>query len=317
MSNDPLVPALRPARRLQPLALVTAGAFVGATVAMALWARPEQVVVPAAPAPSCPELSCPDLTCPEAPACPSLTCAALPEPPPAPVHVPAIQVSPAPGARAWSKQLSKHIDEFMAPGEEGYSSIALAGDFVVAVEPYMPEEPCAATPESSVARAYDRETGKPLWTIPVDDWTSLVSTSAGLLVVVNDKGPDTNSLRLLDHNKKTLWSTDLDQCGALRQQGDWLVDSSDDTRCARNLASGAVYEVPSNIREDRQARDAYWKQVGLPSARVEITCPEVDHERVYSSACDEQGTAQVRYKCSGKKCRATVDYTPWTAPVER
>jgi hypothetical protein len=201
------------------------------------------------------------------------------------------------------------------PDEAGYSNVTLAGDFLVAIVPDIPGESCDATPMSYGARAYDRETGKVLWPMQTDDWTRLLPTSAGLLVVVNDKGPDTNSVRLLDRNKQTLWSTPLDECRAYQQQGKWLVDSPVDTRCARDLVSGAVYELPIDIRDNRQMSDAYWKELGVPSPGLEITCPKIDYKNVYASACDEQGTAQVSYKCSGKKCRATVDYTPWIAPV--
>ncbi len=315
MSQHPLVPFIRSARRLPPLAVATTGAFIGATVVALLWGRPEPVVIEAAPAPSCPDLVCADLVCPDSPVCPSLTCAAVPESPPAPVRPPPIQVEPTPAARAWSRQLSKHIDEVTSPDELGYSGVALAGDFVVAVIPYIPEEECAATVETSVARAYDRETGNVLWAMEVDDRTSLGSTSAGLLVINYNEGPDTNSVRLLDRNKQIAWSTALDECRAYQQRGGWLVDNPLDPRCARDLVSGAVYQLPKDIRDNESMRVAYWKQLGLPSPRVKITCPKVDNSIVYASACDERGTAQVNYKCSGKNCRADVDYTPWNAPV--
>jgi hypothetical protein len=203
----------------------------------------------------------------------------------------------------------------MLPDEAGYSMVALAGDFVVAVVPYLPEESCAATPETSTARAYDRETGKLLWTIQVDDWTNLVSTSAGLLQLSYDKGPDTTSLRLLDRDKQTLWSVAVDECGAHHQQGNWLVDNPLEPRCARDLSSGAVYQLPEDIRDSKEMRDAYWKQLGPPGARVTIACPQVDYTSEYATACDEQGIARVKFKCSGESCRADVDYTPWVAPV--
>ena len=35
------------------------------------------------------------------------------------------------------------------------------------------------------------------------------------------------------------------------------------------------------------------------------------------SGANKRSKAQVKLKCSGKNCRALVEYTPWVAPVAR